>query len=94
MEIQDGIENFRRFSVTGYFPELAVLLAHALSLTIVLSLLFGNGTGRRLHGVAQLFLLVGTVLAVGKEVAHLGRQEASAQGAAVGQAAWRPVGGF
>ena len=77
-----------------YFPELTILLAHAISLTIVLSLRFGNGTGRRLHRVTQLFLLVGSVLAVGKQVAHLGRQEAPAQGAAVGQAAWRPVGGL
>ena len=77
-----------------YFPELTILLAHAISLTIVLSLRFGYGTGRRLHRVTQLFLLVGSVLAVGKQVAHLGRQEALAQGTPVSQATWRPVEGF
>ena len=54
-----------------YFPELTILLAHAISLTIVLSLRFGHGTGRRLHRVTQLFLLVGTVLTIGEQIAHL-----------------------
>ena len=53
---------------------MTVLLANAVTLTVVLSPLLSDGTGRWFQRVAQLFLLVGTVLTIGEQIAHLGRQ--------------------
>ena len=55
----------------NHFPKLTVLLANAVTLPVVFSLLLCDGTGRWFHGVAQLFLLVGTVLTIGEQIAHL-----------------------
>ena len=60
--------------IINHFPKLTVLLANAVALTVVLSLLLSDGTGRWFQRVAQLFLLVGTVLTIGEQIAHLGRQ--------------------
>ena len=79
--------------IINHFPKLTVLLANAVALTVVLSLLLSDGTGRWFQRVAQLFLLVGTVLTIGEQIAHLGRQKAFAKGTAVGRATRRSVRG-
>ena len=75
----------------NHFPKLTVLLANAVTLPVVLSLLLSDGTGRWFQRVAQFLLLVGTVLTIGEQVAHLRRQKAFAKGTAVGRATRRSV---